>query len=95
MLIGPLTLLALAVTHVKPGVPVWQHQSGQTLTQVQLLPQNSWGFGTTPMNMTPAPPGSPINGGTTTKFGCFVAYRYNLRVWDYDPKTGLITYDMN
>jgi len=95
-LIGVLTLTAFAITHVKSKRPVWQHQSGQMLTDVRLLPANLWSFGTTPTT----PPGwttatgAPVS-GNTTKYGFVVINHYDLRVWNYDSKTDSLSYDTN
>lgn len=91
LLTGLLIGLAFAVTHTKPGAPCWQHLSGHTLTQVGLLPRKFWGFGTTPMHLI-TEGGAPVNGGTTTRYGFFTVDRFDLRVWRYDPKSGMVFY---
>ncbi len=86
-----LGFLGFSALYLTPSAPLWRHRSGHMLTQVQWLSSQFWGHGTTPIIMDTAT-GARINSGSETKYGCLVVYHYDLRIWSYDAKTGIVSY---
>jgi len=85
-----LLVIALAALNMGDSFSFWHHQSGQTLTETVFLPRHSWGYGQV-SGIISRHDTFLLNGVVTTKYGCFAVIRYDLRIWNYDPNTGMVS----